>query len=384
MKIDRNIFSLGWVSLFTDLSSEMIFPILPAFLSDVLGISKFLIGLIEGVAESTASLLKVFSGYLSDRIRKRKPIVLFGYGLSAVTKPLLAFVPGWREVLLLRFLDRVGKGIRTSPRDAMIADYSTTRIRGRAFGFHRTMDNLGAVLGTLSSFLLMSYLVSNPYRKVFLLSAIPGVLAVAILLLFVEEKGPSDPSGQREGRGLSLEGLDRRYIFFLLAAAIFTLSNFSYAFFLLRAEDMGVEVRYLPLVYLLFNITYLLFSYPSGVLSDRIGRRWVIALGYLTYTATSLGFAMVTRPGMAWFLFILYGLYHALVEGVSRAFVADLVPSERRATALGAYHTTVGIMALPAGLFAGGIWDLFGPEATFFAGAFLSALAFLVLILKVR
>ena len=383
MRIDRNIFALGWVSLFTDLSSEMIFPILPTFLSEVLGISKFLIGLIEGVAESTASLLKVFSGYLSDRIRKRKPVVLFGYGLSAVTKPLLALVSTWPGALLLRFLDRVGKGIRTSPRDAMIADYSATRIRGRAFGLHRTMDNLGAVLGTLSSFLLMSYFVSNPYRKVFLLSAIPGLLAFTILLFFVREKRPSDPPQHREGRIWSLEGLDRRFTAFLLAASIFTFSNFSYAFFLLRAEDVGVEARFLPLVYLLYNMAYLLSSYPAGLLSDRIGRKGVIAGGYLTYAVASLGFSTATAPWMVWPLFALYGLYHALVEGVSRAFVADLVPSERRATAMGLYHTTVGIVALPAGLFAGGIWDLFGPQATFLMGALLSALAFLVLILKV-
>lgn len=380
MRIDRNIFALGWVSFFTDLSSEMIFPILPTFLSDVLGVSKFLIGLIEGVAETTASLLRVFSGYLSDRIRRRKPIVFAGYGLSAVTKPLLALVSSWTGVLFLRFLDRVGKGVRTSPRDAMIADYSISQIRGRAFGFHRTMDNLGAVLGTLLSFLFMSYFVSNPYRKVFLISALPGIMAVVILLLFVREKRPSDPSLDEKRVILRVKSFDRRFILFLLAASIFTFSNFSYAFFLLRAEDVGMEMRFLPLLYLLYNITYLTFSYPAGLLSDKIGRRKVISAGYLIYTLTSFGFATITGPSAMWLLFALYGIYHALVEGVSRAFVADLVSPEKRATALGIYHTTVGIVTLPAGLFAGGLWDLFGPQATFFMGAFLSLLAFLVLI----
>ncbi len=380
-KIDRNVVSLGWVSLFTDLSSEMIFPILPTFMADVLGIPKFLIGIIEGVAESTASLLKVFSGYISDRLKKRKPIVFVGYTLSTFTKPLLAFAYSWHPVLLLRFLDRVGKGIRTSPRDALIADYSIEKTRGRAFGFHRSMDNLGAVIGTLAAFALMTWFTENPFRRIFLISFIPASIAVFIIVFFVKERKPDDNSDRVEIKGFSQ--FDERFRYFLIAAGIFAFSNMSYAFFLLRAEDIGVEARYLPLVYLVYNISYLIFSYPAGILSDRIGRKKVISLGYITYTITALSFAFAGSTGIVWLLFALYGLFHAFVEGVSRAFVSDLVPSNKRATAIGLYHTTVGIIALPAGAFAGGIWDLLGPEFMFFFAAFLSALALVILSIKV-
>lgn len=372
------------MSLFTDLSSEMIFPILPTFLADVLGISKFLIGVIEGIAESTSSLLKVFSGYLSDRLKKRKPIVFFGYTLSALTKPLLAFASTWQTILFLRFSDRVGKGIRTSPRDALIADYSTEIVRGRAFGFHRSMDNLGAVLGTLISFLLMSYVVYDPFRTVFLVSALPGVLAVGILIFFVKERKPeTHPLEERKGFK-DFKWFEGGFKSFLLASGIFTFSNFSYAFFLLRAQDVGVEARFLPLVYLIYNICYLILSYPAGVLSDRIGRREVISIGYLIYLITSLGFAMAKDPYQILGLFALYGIFHAFIEGVSRAFVADLVPSDRRATALGIYHTTIGIVAFPASSFAGWMWDIFGPEFTFYLGSLFALLALTILFFMVK
>ncbi len=383
-KIDRNIISLGWVSFFTDLGSEMIFPILPAFLADVLGISKSLIGLIEGVAESSSSILKVFSGYLSDRFGRRKPIVFAGYSLSAFTKPLIAFANTWQMVLVLRLFDRTGKGIRTSARDAMIADYSKTYLRGRAFGFHRTMDNLGAVLGTLISFLIFSYVSGEPYRTVFLLSALPGALAVGTIMFFVKEQSP-DPLFAEDKVEFSLvKGLDKRFKFFLGASAIFTFSNFSYVFFLLRAKEVGVSVHFLPLIYLVYNVSYLLFSYPAGILSDKIGRKEVVTTGYIIYFITSLGFAMATKIYQVWLLFVLFGLFHAFTEGVSRAFVSDMADSSKRATALGIYHTIIGITTLPAGIFAGLVWDHFGSVYTFYSGAFISFVAIIVLVFKVR
>lgn len=379
-KIDRNIISLGLVSLFTDLSTEMIFPILPTFMADVLGISRFVIGIIEGVAEGTASILKVFSGYISDRLRKRKALVFAGYTLSAVTKPLLAFVYSWHGVLLLRFLDRMGKGIRTSPRDALIADYSIQKHRGRAFGFHRSLDNLGAVAGTLVAFILLSYISDHPYRKIFLISFIPGVVAILIILFYVKEKRPVKTSEEIK---LSGADFDKRFKYFLIGAGIFALSNLSYAFFLLRAENIGLKVKFLPLVYLVYNISYFLLSYPAGILSDRMGRKKVISMGYLTYSITALSFALAKSTYIVWILFAFYGLFRALVESVSRAFVSDLVPSHKRATAIGLYHTVVGIIAFPAGAVAGGIWDHYGPEAMFLFATVLSMVALMILVIKV-
>lgn len=377
-ELTGNVVTLGIVSMLTDVSSEMIYPLLPIFLTSVLGLGMAFVGVIEGVAESTASILKLFSGWFSDRLRRRKSLVLFGYGISSLSRPFLALVTAGWHVLLLRFLDRVGKGIRTSPRDALIADSTSADIRGKAYGFHRSMDNLGAVIGPLLASLLLP-LLGFSYRYLFLLAAVPGILAVLVLRTWVRERAPAQTKARVQ---ISLKPLDRRFKIFLIIVILFTLGNSSDAFLLLRARDVGIRVELLPILWLVLHLVKTAGGMPGGIWSDRIGRQRVIVAGWIVYALIYFGFAYAHSPAHIWGLFALYGLYYALTEGAERALVADLVPTELRGTAFGAYNFAIGIGALPSSVIMGIIWQRYGPAAAFSFGAALAIVAaFLLLVL---
>jgi MFS family permease len=378
-----NVIVLGVASMLTDISTEMIFPLFPLFTVEVLGASAAVIGLIEGIAESTASLLKVASGWWSDKIRRRKPIIVAGYGLSTIVKPALAAATSWPHALAVRFADRVGKGARTSPRDALIADSSHRKVRGKAFGLHRALDTTGAVIGPGIAFLLMWLLSgqgNSAYRWVFLIATIPAIIAVFVLVLFVKEvKGRKISRPVIKGVFFSPE-----FKLYLGIAAIFAIGNFSWAFFILAAKSLGIAAEYTILLYMFSNLIYALTSLPAGLLSDRVGRRPVIAFGYAIFGVTCVGFALVGSAWLAIFLFALYGLFKGITDGVQKAYVSDLVAPQVRGTAMGAFDTAVGLAAFPASFVVGIIWYSVGAWAAFTYGAVLSFAAAVLLIVAVR
>ena len=377
MRLHRNVLALGLVSLLTDFSSEMIYPLLPVFLTTTLSAGPAALGIIEGVAETTASLLKLFSGVWSDRTGHRKPLVVAGYGLSAAMRPLVAFAAAWGHVLAVRFSDRIGKGIRTSPRDSLIAASVPANERGRAFGLQRAMDHLGAVLGPLAAFLLLSG-AGISLRSVFLLSAIPGAAAVGVLLLLVREpQAPPPPhAGARFGDG----GLPPAYRRYLLIVGLFTLGNASDAFLILRAVDAGVPAAYVPLVWGAFHVVKSSLSAPAGILSDRWGRKRLVVTGWVVYAVTYAAWGVMRGPlGMVG-LFLVYGIYAASTEGAERALVADFVPLERRGTAYGWFHLVTGISALPASVLFGVLWKWYGAGAAFGVSALFAVAASILLL----
>lgn len=405
--LERNVFAAGAVSFFMDVSSEMVYPLVPLFLSAVLGVPKSVIGLIEGVAESTAGLLKVASGWYSDRIGRRKGLMGAGYGISAVSRVGLALAASWSHVLGARFVDRVGKGVRTAPRDAIIADSSPVGEMARSFGFHRAMDQLGAVLGPAVAFLILTGRPGD-YRTVFWVSLIPGLLAVAVVVLFIKERrrpraGAADTIGRVGARGAErssgvsatpssrtatvrerLRRLRGPLLGYLVVAALFAFGNSSDAFLILRAEDVGVGVALIPLVYLVFNLVYSGLSVPAGLLADRFGRKRLLAFGYVMFALTYAGLAMARSPLHVWLLFVLYGVYMGFADGNGRALLAELAPAERRATAFGAYHSVVGVAALPSSAVAGVLWDRVSPAAPFWLGAATALVAAFLLPVLVR
>jgi MFS family permease len=361
--ITRNVAVLGVVSFFTDLSSEMLYPIIPMFLTSALGASPAIVGIIEGLAESTASLLRIWSGWFSDRIGVRKPLVFAGYGVSAATRPLLALAHGWPAVLAARVLDRFGKGVRGAPRDALIADSTSAEHRGRAFGFHRSMDQLGAVAGPLLGLALLSWF-DGDYRSVFLAAFVPSAVSTA-LIAFAREKRAE---AEREPVRLTLRGFDRPLVHFLCVVALFSLGNSADAFLILRARDLGASAREAIALFAVFNIIYVLSAYPAGALSDRMDRRILFRAGLLVFAAVYAGFGMAHERAWLWLLFPIYGLYMGLTDGVSRALVIDLAPPERRATALGLHAAVVGIAAFPASALAGLLWTRWGAGWPFLFG----------------
>jgi MFS family permease len=381
--ITRNVFALGIVSTLTDVSSEMIYPLLPLFLTSVLGAPIAFVGLVEGVAESTASLLKLFSGWLSDKLKRRKGIVVLGYSLSTITRPLVALATAGWHVLLVRFVDRVGKGIRTAPRDALIADSTDIANRGKAFGFQRAMDHLGAVIGPLIASLLL-YSLHSPYplRTIFLCAFIPGILAVLVLALFVREQKQKDQQSMPAYK-FSLKGLDGRFRFFLLIVILFTLGNSSDAFLILRAKNAGVPVIYIPLLWAFLHVVKSISSTPFGALSDKIGRGRLIVAGWLIYAGVYSGFAYVTSAWQVWFLMGVYGFYFGCTEGVEKALVADFIRPELRGTGYGVYNFAIGLMALPASLIMGILWQALGVKIAFLFGAGLSIIAALLFVILI-
>lgn len=377
-RLHRNVVALGLVSLLTDFSSDMIYPLLPVFLTATLGAGPAVLGIIEGVAEATASILKLFSGAWSDRAGKKKPLVLAGYLLSSVARPLVGFASSWLHVLSVRFSDRIGKGIRTSPRDALIAASVPADDRGRAFGLQRAMDHTGAVLGPLAAFFLLAG-AGLSYRSVFFLAAIPGAAAVASLLFLVRDPGiPPSPPGGRILLGKDLPPVFRRY---LLIVSLFTLGNASDSFLILRAVDSGVPAAWVPLLWGAFHVVKSSFSTPLGILSDRWGRKRLIVSGWIVYAACYAVWGIV--EGAAWMvgLFLVYGLYSAATEGAERAFVADFVPPGMRGTAFGWFHLAVGLSALPASILFGVLWSEFGAQAAFWVSAGLAVAASALLLL---
>ena len=372
--VGANVIILGLVSLFTDLGSQMVFPLIPLFLTTALGASATVVGLIEGSAETTASLLKVFSGYWSDRIKRRKPFVLAGYGLSSVMKPIFAFAYMWQSVLGIRIVERVGKGIRSAPRDAIIAESCADDVRGKAYGIHRAMDGMGSILGAALAFLL---LISLGYRNVFLLAGIPSLIAVLLIIFVKEEKKKAllpRPDTTKSIR-ISFKALTPQLRYFIIVATVFTLGNFGYAFMMLRAQNIGLSDPIAILLYIIFYIIYTIFTIPAGMISDKVGRKPVIGIGYVLFGLTSLGLVFVSNLFQIVWVFALYGVFYAMIDGVQRAFVVDLAPPDLKATALGAFHTATGLAALPAGVIAGLLWDTISPEMAFAYGFVLSIVA---------
>ncbi len=367
----RNVVVLGLVSFFTDAHSETILALLPQFLANVLGLPKSAIGAIEGLAEATASALNIGSGWLSDRLRARKSFAALGYALSTAAKACWAVVATLPGALAVRLVDRVGKGVRTSPRDAMLAASVVAEVRGRAFGFHRAMDTAGAVLGSAAAFGLLA-LLSGDYRMAFALAAIPGALAVLLIALGAQEVAPAAKAGESEALGRGLTGAFARFV---IVNGLFALGAFSYAFFLLRAEDVGIAARAVPLVYLGYNIVYALCSFPAGALVDKLGRKTTLLFAYLLFAACCALMALSRRPWQAMVAMAAYALHSGLVNPASKALVSDLSREVSRGTAMGIYHGTTGAAALLASVVAGVLWDRVSPGAPFAVGAGLSLLA---------
>ncbi len=368
-----NVIITGITSFLTDISSEMIYPLLPLYLTTQLGASPAIVGLIEGIAESLASLLKVFSGYISDRVQKRKGLAMLGYASSTVGKFLLFLSTSWVWVLGGRIVDRFGKGVRTAPRDALIADSTAKERRGRAFGLHRALDTAGAVVGVGLAYYFLTTRQGN-YKAVFLYSLIPAALGVAVLSLARETKAVKATASERP-LSFNWSALPTRLKAFLAVVLLFTLGNSSNQFLLLRAKNLGFTPESVLLLYMAYNIIYALFSYPAGRLSDRIGRKSLLVAGYIFYGLVYFGFALVREASYLWLLFAAYGLYIALTEGVQKALMADLAPVELRATLIGLHATFVGIGLFPASFLAGILWDAFGAPAPFYFGGAMGLLA---------
>lgn len=400
--LEWNVFFSGLVSFFMDVSSEMVYPLVPLFLSSVLGVNKSVIGLIEGIAETTASMVKLFSGWLSDRLGRRKALMEAGYGISAVSRVGLALAGTWGLVLAARFVDRFGKGVRTAPRDAIVADASTSADLSRNFGFHRAMDQFGAVVGPGIAFLVLTA-APGAYRTVFLLSVIPGVIAVLVIALFIRErrapsrvrvvdsqpaeagaaKAASDPAHLFRTVAQRVKTLRGPLLNYVLIAGLFSVGNSSDVFLILRAQNLGVVAALIPIMYLVYNLVYSGLSIPAGLLADRLGRRHVAVVGYLVFALAYAVMALVGSAAGAWFGFLVYGVYMAVADGNGRALLAQMSPTDRRATAFGAYHGVVGLAALPASVVAGLLWDHVSPAAPFWVGAGAGIVAAVLLVIFV-
>jgi MFS family permease len=428
-RLSRNVVVISLVSFLNDASSEIIYPLLPVFLSVSLGASPAIIGLIEGGAESVSSFLKLFAGYFSDRSGRRKAPVVFGYALASIARPLLGFATSWPQVFAVRFADRVGKGIRSAPRDAMIADSAAPTERGLAFGFHRAMDHFGAVVGPLLGFALLIFIAGNrnaptpgEYKLIFLAASVPAFAAVLVAAFAIRETHVKSRKAARENSGgrvsgseevvgdatrveevgddstsvtaiaaptvplprFSLRGFDRHFKRFLLILALFTLSNSSDAFLLLRAREVGISTATIPLLWAALHAMKVISSLIGGDLSDRLGRKTLIVTGWLFYAAVYLGFAFVSTVAGAWTLFLIYGIYFGLVEGAEKALVADLVPADKRGTAYGLYNLAFSITVWPASLLMGALWSWRGASVAFIVSACIGTLAALLLALTIR
>ncbi|MFA6255098.1 MAG: MFS transporter [Patescibacteria group bacterium] len=363
--ISRNVVILGVVSLLTDLSGQMVFPLLPLYITTVLGGGAVAVGLVEGAAEAAASLLKVVSGYWSDKIKKRKPFVFFGYFLSAIMKPVLAFASNWFLVLTIRVADRFGKGLRDAPRDAIIAESNEQATLGKAYGFNRAMDGLGSVGGAMLAFFLLPIF---GFVNLFKLAIIPGLISVGFVALVKEPKYP-ETINKKISLKVGFSELTRELKLFIIIAAIFTLGNYNYAFLMLRAKADGFDNGQTILLYAVFFLIYTLLSMRVGALSDKIGRKLIIMAGYSLFTILSLGLYCFAGKEYTVASFIILGIFFALIDGSQRALVADLAPADLKGTALGTFHTFIGLAALPAGYIAGTLWASINPGATFLFGA---------------
>lgn len=375
-----NVLWLSIVSLFTDLSSEMIYPLLPFFLTTTLGAGAAFLGVVEGIAETTASMLKLASGWFSDRVRKRKPLVLAGYSIASISRPLIALAAAPWHILVIRFSDRIGKGIRSAPRDALLAESVDAGVRGRAFGFHRGADHAGAVLGPLAASGIL-LLAPGQYRLVFALAAVPAFISVLILWTRVHETASParlEPKARFEGLG----GLPPAFKKFLFVIVLFTLGNATDAFLLLRAQQLGVDIALIPMLWAALHVSKMTWSVPGGALADRFGPRKAIVAGWLLYAAIYAGFAVANSEWQVWALFLGYGLFYGLTEAPEKALVAQLAPADRRGAAFGAYHFAIGVAALPASVIFGLLWQQAGAPVALFTGAGIALLATLLFLIN--
>jgi MFS family permease len=377
LNLPRPIWLLGWVSFFTDIASEIVYPLLPIFLTRVLGAGAMSLGVIEGIAEAANSALKIWSGRLADRTGRPKRLVLAGYGLASAMRPLIAITTSWSQVLAVRFADRLGKGIRGAPRDAMLAAFAGGSNRGLVYGFHRAMDHAGAVLGPLLASLFL-YFYPGQYRTLFALTIVPGVIVIVILLTVPEVSTRKTANASASTR-IRISALPRDLYRVLVVILIFSLGNASDAFLLLRLTDLGVATFWIPLLWSALHVVKSSTSVVGGQLSDQLGRRHVIALGWMVYAAVYSAFALFDTTGVVVPVFLVYGLYFGLTEGVEKAWVADLSPSSARGTAFGVYNAVLGLGGLAASLLFGAVWTRVSPRAAFFTGAALAAIATVML-----
>ena len=389
-KLPRNVWAVSFASFFMDISSEMVINILPLYMANVLGVPYSIIGFIEGIAETTASILKLFSGWFSDKMHNRKWIAIAGYALSAFSKPFFYIAGSWQMIAGTRWADRVGKGIRTAPRDALVADSTTKEQRGMAFGFHRAADTAGAMLGLVFALLIVLALQAhgkiieqNTFRIIVLLSLPPAFMAVLSLILGSKDVAVTSV---RQAPKFALKSLGKPFIIFLVIVGVFTLGNSSDAFLVLRAQNVGLSLTGILIMLVIFNLIYTLISTPAGSLSDKIGRKRLIVGGWLVYAFIYLGFGLANVDWHIYVLYAIYGFYYGMAYGTANAYVADLVPAELRGTAYGTYNAMIGLLAFPASLIAGilwqgvGSWTGFGPSAPFFFGAALALLATLLML----
>ena len=379
-----NIFLLGLVSFFTDLIAEMVYPIIPLYLTSAFGATPALIGVIEGIAESAASLLKVFSGYITDRFQKKKATAFAGYAPGVLYKLALLFAGSWVGILGARVLDRIGKGIRTSPRDVLVSDSADKDSMGKAFGIHKALDMSGAALGILATyFILRSFVDGFEYKRLFMLSIIPAVIGLCMFFFIKEKKTPRRPNS-RDLFWKNFRKVDGQLRLYLVVVFLFTFGNSSNAFIILKANAVGVNAINVILLYFVYNMTASVLSIPCGKLSDRIGRKKLLVPGYIAFAMCYLGFAFASTQWLLVVVFVIYGAYTAMITGVERAFVAEIAPPDLKGTMLGLHSTVAGIALLPASIVAGFLWNAFGEEAPFIFGAGLSLTAAVILLVFMK
>ncbi|PIY69071.1 MFS transporter [Candidatus Roizmanbacteria bacterium CG_4_10_14_0_8_um_filter_39_9] len=376
--IPKNVLYLSLVSLFNDIASEMIYPIVPLFLTSVLNAPVAIVGLIEGVAEATASLLKFISGYWSDKIHKRKVFVVFGYGFGAVSKLLIAVAMGWPFVLFARFIDRMGKGIRTSARDALLLQNTTKNNKGFIFGFHRATDSLGAVIGPLLALFLMTVLNEN-MRMTFMIAFVPAFIGVILLMIFVKEKN-QPPEEVKKRIHISWKEINPHLKLFFIISMIFAVGNSADAFLILRSKELGLTTTFTVLAYVLYNIVQTVVSTPGGQLADKIGARKVFAIGLGIFACVYFAFGLINNPLFVWVLFPIYGIYVAFTDGVSKAYIAEFITERESGTYFGVYQTGTAICQFLASFIGGALWTKFGSHSTFLYGAAMASIALLIFI----
>ncbi|KKP59680.1 MAG: Major facilitator superfamily [Candidatus Gottesmanbacteria bacterium GW2011_GWA1_34_13] len=377
-RIPKNVFLLGLVSFFNDTASEMIYPIVPIFLTTVLGVPVAIVGLIEGIAEGTASIGKFIFGYISDYLQKRKPFVVTGYSFGAISKILIGLSYTWPLVLFARFIDRIGKGLRTAPRDSILLENATPQNKGFIFGFHRAFDSMGAVVGPLLALILLMIFKEN-MRTVFFIAAIPAVIGVILLIIFVQEKKKEAIEEKREFVKLSWKNISPKLRLFLIINFIFALGNSSDAFILLQAKNLGLTTTLVVLVYVLYNIVQTIFATPIGQLADKIGARRVFAGGLLIFAFVYFLFGINQNPFWLWFIFPIYGLYIAATDGVAKAYISEFITKKESATFFGLQQTLIAIAGFLASFIGGVLWSSINPAATFYYGSMMAIISFIVL-----
>lgn len=375
-----NVVLLGMVSFFSDISAEMVYPIIPLYITSVFGAAPALVGMIEGIAESLASLLKVFSGYITDKYKKKKPAAFIGYSTGLIYKLALFFAGSWMGILGARVIDRVGKGIRTAPRDVMVSGSAQAGHAGKAFGIHKALDMAGSAIGILIAFLLLRNSSGIfEYKKIFLISIIPAIIGL-VVFFFIKEKKEQRQAKEREPFWKNIKKLDGRLKLYLLVAFLFTLGNSSNAFLLLRAKSVGFDDTTVILLYFIYNVTASVLAIPAGKRSDKVGRKRLLVAGYLVFAAVYMGFAFADHKAILIVMFVMYGMYTAMIAGVERAYIAEISPKGLKGTMLGLHSTVVGIALLPASGIAGLLWNFFGAKVPFVFGSSLALIAAVILL----